>query len=717
MGSFSSPLVFRNIHQLRALVAVQQVLTISVLSTPSSNTSIAMMSPPDDFFSSALDGRFGKRLYTKSKIPARKKSSSSKTIKNQNEFNYLLPISTGICVRRNFYQKLIIVLLASMLCGALPVFADDELDTLGFTDAPEETLISTSRILRPTSKVAENVTVITAVDIVRLNAHTLAEVLQAVPGIQLDYLRTPSSFTFFNIQGALSNTTMVLIDGIRQNDFDQNGVWVGLIPVQQIDRVEIIKGAASATWGPALGGVINIITKTPNPERTVSGMVSGSIGSNFTADSRAELSGAKERLGYYLTAGNLRSDGLSPNTATNMNSLYGKLVYTLPGNGTVTLGLSHLAAKPGLDEGDTARWGFVHDNNEYRRNNGFIKFSQPLAAKLNLDLDVYITNRDDHTKLGGSDQDAIVFFNDLTVRESSRGANARLSWGDSERSLITGFEYAKAKATCTDLLSSDPPVYDRSWDSWSLYSNGTYSIDQLTILPGVRLDHTGLAGDNTSYTLGATYQLTETTTLRTYGAKGFTLPTPRSQTNTLQKIQTIQGGIESGAVPYVWLKGTYFYNILRDSESAGDIAITNQTRQGFEIEARTTPLFNVSLTGGYTYLYAKNSDTGERLQSNSQQTVPPHTVKFALNYDKADLGLRGVLTGNYAWLNATDGYPAANAGMVWDLHLNWKVKPKSGLSPELFFSGHNLFNGVQTTDTVLYENAKRWFEGGVRVNF
>ncbi len=616
-------------------------------------------------------------------------------------------------MRRNICQKLIIALLASLLCSALPVFADDELDTLGFTDAPEETLVSTSRILRPTSKVAENITVITAEDIVRLNAHTLAEVLQTVPGIQLDYLRTPSSFTYFNIQGALSTTVLVLIDGIRQNDFDQNGVWVGLIPVQQIDRVEIIKGAASAAWGPALGGVINIITKTPTPERAASGMVSGSIGSKFTADSRAELSGTKERLGYYLTAGNLRSDGFSPNTATNLKNLYGKLVYTLPSNGTVTLGMSHLAATPGLDDD-----GFYHDNNKYRRNNGFLKFQQPLSARLNLDLDGYFTNRDDHTIWGERDtQGTIHSTNDWTARDASRGANARLTWGDSEQSLVAGFEYAHARASYTDLLSSAPPIYDRSWDRWALYGNGAYTLGRLTILPGLRRDYNGIADNSTSYTLGATYQLAETTTLRAYGAKGFTLPTFRNQTNALQKIQTIQGGIESGTVPYVWLKGTYFYNTLRDSESVGDITITNEDRQGFEFEARTTPLFNLSLTSGYTYLYAKNSDTGERLQSNSGQSVPPHTVKLALNYDKADFGLRGTLTGNYVWWNAADDTPAANAGMIWNLHLNWKMKPKSELSPELFFSGHNLFNGVQTTDTTLYKNAGRWFEGGVRVNF
>jgi vitamin B12 transporter len=156
---------------------------------------------------------------------------------------------------------------------------------------------------------------------------------------------------------------------------------------------------------------------------------------------------------------------------------------------------------------------------------------------------------------------------------------------------------------------------------------------------------------------------------------------------------------------------------LRNSESLGVTTITNRKRQGFELEARTMPVFNFSLTGGYTYLYAKNSDTGERLQTNSNQTVPPHIVKLALNYNKAELGLRGTLTGNYVWWNSPADGLAQSSGMIWDLHLNWKLKPISGLSPELFFSGHNLFNGIQTTDTTLYTNPTRWFDGGLRVNF
>ena len=149
-----------------------------------------------------------------------------------------------------------------------------------------------------------------------------------------------------------------------------------------------------------------------------------------------------------------------------------------------------------------------------------------------------------------------------------------------------------------------------------------------------------------------------------------------------------------------------------------DIDITNQTRQGFEIEARTTPLFNFSLTGGYTYLYAKNSDTGERLQTNSGQTVPPHVVKLALNYDKADLGLRGTLTGNYVWWNMRRRL--SRRRRRHDLGPAPELEDEAGFRPvagAVLLGAQPVQRRCRQPTQRFYTNATRWFEGGVRVNF
>jgi vitamin B12 transporter len=625
-------------------------------------------------------------------------------------------------------------ILSALLLATVPKVSAGEIEdtqTIGlFSEETPE--VATSPIPRPISRIAENVTVITAEDIARINAHTVADVLQTVPGIQLDFAqRTPGTFTFFNIQGALNSTVLVLVDGIRQNDFDQNTAWPNTIPVQQIDRIEIIKGAASGSWGSALGGVVNIVTKSPDPDRTVSGMVSSSVGSRFTTDSRGELSGTKNGVGYYLSAGHLASDGLSRNTSHNTDNLYGKLSYTLPGAGTLTAGVSHVAAGGGEGEGTIPGLVlFAHRgggaippsidlsvDSEVRHTYGFLKYQQLLGNKLVIDILGYGSGRDDDTS-GSRANDLGVFVKQSKyhLHDTIRGLNASISWGDSSRNLVAGGEYLHGHGSNRDILTFAPPTYDKTWDSYAAYLNGTYTIGDLAILPGVRFDGTGFSGDHMSYTLGLTYQLTEQTTLRAYAAEGFALPMLTFDTGT-QKVRTVQGGVETGAIPFFWFKATYFSNTLHNAASVGSVvSVTDQHGQGFELEGRTTPLYGLFLSGGYTWLHAEE-DSGHRLQTNGQQSVPPQVYKVAVNYDYPSVGVNGALTGSGVYWNASPGYPARSVGMIWDLSINWKPVIKDTQMPELFFVAHNLFDALQTTNTYLCPTATQWFEGGARFRF
>jgi vitamin B12 transporter len=597
----------------------------------------------------------------------------------------------------------------------------DDSQTIGLF-SEEQPVVATSPIPRPISKIAENVTVITADDILRLNAHDLAEVLQTVPGIQLEFTgRPPGTLGFFNIQGALNSTIVILIDGIRQNDFDQDVAWPGLIPVQQIERVEIVKGAASGSWGSALGGVVNVVTKSPNPERPFSGLVSSSIGSRFTSDSRAEVSGTKDSFGYYLTAGHLRSDGLMPGTDGHNNNFYGKVSYTLLSGGNATLGLSGTTKDGGEGEGQIPLRIFLRQSGDEDHDYGFLRIQQPLGNKLNLEVLGYATDLESHLTNSSRIQPGIYLdLNHYSHNETTRGANANVSWGDSRNNLVAGGEYLHGHGRLRDLLASGPGRYDRTWDSFAGYLNGTYSVGEFALLPGVRFDSTGISGDHVSYTMGVTYQVAELTTLRAYGARGFSLPMLSVDTGT-QKVWTAQGGVETGAVPLLWLKGTYFFNSVENAESLsslGSVTATDQIRQGIELEARTTPLYGFALAGGYTFLYAEDTKTGKRLQSDGQHTVPPHVYKLALNYDRQEYGVRAALTGSGVAWNAPPPYSSfARNGMIWDLNLTWQPALWHAPAPEFFLSAHNLFNGDQTTNDILFNTASRWYEGGARVRF
>jgi vitamin B12 transporter len=156
----------------------------------------------------------------------------------------------------------------------------------------EEELVVESPTRGPKSitQVAENITVVTADDIKIMNAHTLAEVLNTVTGVQVLLTGAPGSSAAAYIQGSEQRHVSVFMDGIPLNNLSDNVTDVGSIPVQNIEKIEIIKGPASSAWGSALGGVINIITKSGNEEGS-HGVASASGGERNTSDLRIETSG------------------------------------------------------------------------------------------------------------------------------------------------------------------------------------------------------------------------------------------------------------------------------------------------------------------------------------------------------------------------------------------------------------------------------------------
>ena len=109
-----------------------------------------------------------------------------------------------------------------------------------------------------------SISVITQQDLQRKPVQNLKDVLRDVPGVQLT--NEGDNRKGVSIRGLSSSYTLILVDGkrvnsrnavFRHNDFDLN--W---IPVDAIERIEVVRGPMSSLYGSdALGGVVNIITK------------------------------------------------------------------------------------------------------------------------------------------------------------------------------------------------------------------------------------------------------------------------------------------------------------------------------------------------------------------------------------------------------------------------------------------------------------------------
>src|SRR5574344_511862 len=129
----------------------------------------------------------------------------------------------------------------------------------------EITISSATKSEEKLKNVTANVHVITAEDIESRKFKTVAEALQTIAGIQVAPTGGAGQQTSFFLRGMSSHRTLVLIDGIRYNDITSVAGASNLehLLINDIERIEVIKGAQSSIWGAdASAGVINIITKS-----------------------------------------------------------------------------------------------------------------------------------------------------------------------------------------------------------------------------------------------------------------------------------------------------------------------------------------------------------------------------------------------------------------------------------------------------------------------
>jgi vitamin B12 transporter len=616
-----------------------------------------------------------------------------------------------------FFGKtaVVAVSLSFALCSSPPASAqsNEEMDILRMIYKDQD-LVTPTRSPKPISQVAENITVIDADDIEAINAHTLAEVLWHVTGIQVEIHGGPGTIAYPQIQGSDYRHVRLLVDGINYNNLADSFPDIAAFPVQHIERIEIIKGPASSAWGSSLGGVINVITKSPDAERRFGGSASASIGERNTGDYRAELSGTTGRFGYYIFGGGLTSDGLTRNTGIDKGDIYTKLTLdpTRDSHAQFTLGYHN-----GTRGDGPSRLPDVAFSNNFEYFFSTLSLNYNLSDSVNLDLSGRVSKR----KVGIYQTSGLFDFNAFTD-ELTAGGSAKLSWQKGPSNLLMGADYDKGT-----LDSKVVEGGSKNQVRWALYANDTFTFGDLSVTPGVRYDHTSTNGDFWSPSLGITYNLFDKTVFRAYGARGFSIPPlfftygleGGNENLKMEKVWSVSAGVETSVARYLWLKATYFFNYINDYISAPDgfnyENVGNRRRQGVETEVRTVPFWNTSLMAGFTFISTKDIE-----EDRVVKDIPRQVWDVGIDYDNEKI-VRGVLRGHYIWWNASSDplFPEADArykAMIWDLNLSRSIFNEKDLSMDIFFTAHNLFKGSQYS-LGIFPNPGRWFEGGVRCRF
>ena len=176
--------------------------------------------------------------------------------------------------------------------------------------ALKDVVVTASRVATPIIDVIADVSIIDRDRLDQAGQSSLLDLLAQQPGVQFTTNGGYRSNSGIFLRGASSSQTLVLIDGLRVGSATSGGAALENIPLERIERIEILRGAASALYGPdAVGGVIQIFTRAPTQGLALNANVG--VGSDGQQQAGASVRGTKGIIGYSLGVSHEKASGIS----------------------------------------------------------------------------------------------------------------------------------------------------------------------------------------------------------------------------------------------------------------------------------------------------------------------------------------------------------------------------------------------------------------------
>jgi outer membrane receptor for ferrienterochelin and colicins len=188
-------------------------------------------------------------------------------------------------------------------------------------------VITPTRGPRMVKDLPTNVSVITRKEISESDAHNVGEVLKNRLGVGVRRYGTLGAPSYIGLRGCSAYQTLVMVDGRPVNSNSDGIADLSQFPIDNIERIEVVRGPASALYGAnALGGVVNIITREAREEKlTIDGNFG--MGSFGTQISRLNFATRDANIKAYFTISNNTSGGWRKNSAYDNHNFTGRVAY------------------------------------------------------------------------------------------------------------------------------------------------------------------------------------------------------------------------------------------------------------------------------------------------------------------------------------------------------------------------------------------------------
>jgi iron complex outermembrane receptor protein len=302
-------------------------------------------------------------------------------------------------------------------------------DTLRIPDQElQEVVVTAGRSPLTAQQVARVVTVITKAEIERAPVQSINDLLRNVSSVDIRQRGPLGAQADIAIRGGTFDQTLILINGVNISD-PQTGHHNLNLPItpESIERIEILRGPASKTFGPnAFNGAVNIITGIGNSPRLRAsssagqyGLLTGSLG----------FSGTFGHFSQSLQAGHLSSDGYISNTDFKQNTLfYHAALKTKSGSAGLQAGYST------RDFGANSFYSLKYPNQFESVLTSFLSLKHESLTRIRFSQAAYIRRNRDRFELIRNDQGKVPFNHHLTTT-SGYNLNTSLVWNPGKTSL------------------------------------------------------------------------------------------------------------------------------------------------------------------------------------------------------------------------------------------------------------------------------------------
>lgn len=525
-------------------------------------------------------------------------------------------------------KRIFAVVFLCLIAGSGSAFCEDNV-FLSLTKSPVQN-----------NDLPSNASVINREDISDSHLVTAGDILEDQVGVNRSVNGTLGAESDVMIRGMDSDKTLVMIDGMNVNNLSLGYADLSTIPIDSVDRIEIVRGGSSALFGTsAFGGAINIITKTPVQEGHKLDL-NASVGTFNELTTGLDFSVKKENVYAIVTGQRDSCDGFRQNSQFQSNDFFAKLGYNPNKDSNIELTASVYNNQMGIPGAALDNLGNYLPVSEY---NGTIEktASSPLGSQQYLRNYAKVDYTDNigqnvlkvssygyKEKIDDQSTDWPYYANNDEAVSIVSGINAQLT---DSRKLTFGGELREEAFSFED-LTSNTFITDKSRTNGALFINKEIDIFQFIIIPGIRADSNSTFGQEAAPKLSVVYKANDNVKISANTGKCWKVPTFNELYYNLSgsfgnpNLKPEEGISSDCGIEYNNKKVTTSLTLYQiasknliewvptpntETSMAQNIGNSRQTGAEAVFEHRLSNLFTQKLN--YTYLWAEDTDTHTEL--------------------------------------------------------------------------------------------------------